>query len=277
MTSSTVFDLDISRSSAWIFNCYVVHTGPELAVIDPGLPLVARQTLEMIERELGRSAGDVAAINCTHAHPDHVAGVTTITAQSTSCGVHLPQRCEDYLAGERPRNFPLVESSVRFLPVWSEQPFSIKALAEFARHGKSIGFGGPPDIALDFTPAGFVDEGDAMPGGEGWEVIHAPGHTDDSTCFYHAETETLISGDAVVTLDGRAWFNPEYVEADVAHRTEERLRSLKVRHLLPGHGEPIQGPDVWQSARSFTTPPSGSGVFARCSRRFGKWGDAAST
>lgn len=265
-----IFDLGISRASAWIFNCYVVDTGSTLVVVDPGLPVVAKRALDMIEQQLGRSVDDIAAVNCTHAHPDHVAGVTTITALS-ACGVHLPQRCQSYLDGERPRTFPLVESTLRFLPIWSGQPFSRHALADFARYGKKIGYGGPPDIRLDFEPASFVGHGDPMPGDDGWQSIHAPGHTDDSTCFYNPDTETLISGDAVITLDGRAWFNPEYVDSELAHSTEEHLRSLPVRHLLPGHGDPISAPDVWRTAQSFTTPPTGRGVLARCSRRFGKW------
>lgn len=270
MSSTSVFDLPISRTSAWIFNCYVIETDGGLVMIDPGLPVVAREALNRIERVLERPAGDVSAIACTHAHPDHVAGVSTVCARS-GCDVHLPHRCEAYLAGERPRTFPLVESTMRFLPVWGSQPFSARALAEFGRYGTSIGFGGPPDLRLDFEPAGFLADGDALPGAPGWKAISAPGHTDDSTCFYHADSETLMSGDAVVTLDGRAWFNPEFVDADASGATEERLRSLAVRHLLPGHGDPVHADDVWRTARSPLTPPTGSGLLDRCSRRFARW------
>ena len=270
MSNQSIFGLPVSKASAWIFNCYIIESDTGLVVIDPGLPVVAKRALELIERDLGRASGDVVSVCCTHAHPDHVAGVSEMI-NSASCDVHLPTRCQSYLEGERPRTFPLVESSVRFMPVWGAQRFSARALTEFARYGKSTGFGGPPMISLDFEPTGFVDHGDTVPSAAGWEVIHAPGHTDDSTAFYHRESETLISGDAVVTVDGRAWFNPEYVDRDLAASTEEHLRSLKVSHLLPGHGEPIQAPDVWRTAASFATPPTGRGVLARCSRRFGKW------
>ena len=80
----------------------------------------------------------------------------------------------------------------------------------------------------------------------------------------------LLSGDAVVTLDGRAWFNPEWVDAAASRESEERLRALSVRYLLPGHGLPISG-DVWRRAMSFTTPPPGRGLLARCARAFGRW------
>lgn len=270
MIRSSLFGLPITKASAWIFNSFIVETTAGLVVVDPGLPVVARNVLEVVERDLERSVSDIVSINCTHGHPDHVAGVSTLTSQ-TACDVLLPSRCEAYLDGEQPRVFPLVESSLRFMPVWSGQRFSARAAMEFARYGTSAGFGGPPMLTLDFEPAGFVSDGEALPSAEGWEVIGAPGHTDDSTCFYHASTETLISGDAVVTHDGRAWFNPEYVDPSLAAETEERLRSLKVRHLLPGHGEPIEAGDVWTTALSFRSKPTGNGVFARCSRRFGKW------
>ena len=268
--ASTVFDLPVAMTSAWIFNSYVIDAGDGLVVVDPGLPVVAKQAITMIESDLDRSVDDIGAVLCTHGHPDHVAGVSVLQG-SAPCQVMLPRRCEAYLDGEQPRTFPLVESSMRFMSVFAGQRFSARATKEFAQSGRRIGFGGPPMMHLDFEPDGFVDDGDQMPTAEGWEVIHAPGHTDDSTCLYHRESATLISGDAVVTQDGRAWFNPEYVDPAVAAETEERLRSLEVRHLLPGHGQPVEATDVWRTAASFTDPPSGGGLLARCSRRFGRW------
>ncbi len=270
-TSASVFGLPIARASAWIFNCYVIDTDDGLVVVDPGLPMVTRRALELIERQLDRTTSDIATIQCTHAHPDHVGGVSGLT-ERTDADVYLPRRCEAYLAGERPETFPLIESSVRFLPVWGEQNFSFRALGEFLRLGRKVGYGGPPHLHLDFEVDGFVDDGDPVPGAAGWDVIHTPGHTDDSTCFYHRDSATLLSGDAIATHDGVAWFNPEWVDAGVAAETEELLRSLEVRHLLPGHGEPITAPDVWRTARPFDQPPPATGLLARCARRFGRWG-----
>ncbi len=164
-------------------------------VIDPGLPVVARKTLEVISNELDRTEANVSSVACTHGHPDHVGGVAALT-QGCNPNISLPQRCEAYLAGEKPRTFPLIESSLRFMAVWGEQEFARDALLEFAKLGKSVGFGGPEMIDLDFEPTGFLVDGATLDGAPGWEVIHSPGHTDDSTCFYHADSSTLISGDA---------------------------------------------------------------------------------
>lgn len=268
--STSLFGLPVAHASAWIFNCYVIHDDDGIVLFDPGLPIVARKALDLIATDLGRSLADVRSIVCSHGHPDHVGGVSTIIA-ATDAEVHLPHRCRAYLDGERPRVFPLVESMLRFMSVFGEQPFSGGAAAEFVKLGRKVGFGGPPDIELDFTPTGFLTTGDAVTAASGWEAIEAPGHTDDSMCLYHADSATLISGDAVVTQDGVAWFNPEFVDLDLARQTEERLRSLEVRHLLPGHGKPIEASDVWARARSPLDLPTGRSLLARCSRRLGRW------
>lgn len=267
---SSLFGLPVGVASAWIFNCYVIEAGNGLVLVDPGLPIVADRAIELVQSGFDRRPSDIVAVACTHGHPDHVGGVSTIARQS-SAPIHLPDRCRAYLGGETPRTFPLVESSVRFMAVYREQPFSFEAVREFAKLGRSIGFGGPPELTLDFEPSGYLEDGSPLPGAPGWRIIHAPGHTDDSTCFYHADTATLISGDAVVTQDHRAWFNPEYVDLTVAEETEERLRSLEVRRLLPGHGRPIEAADVWATARRPTDGPTGRGLLASCSRRFGRW------
>ena len=101
-------------------------------------------------------------------------------------------------------------------------------------------------------------------------MIATPGHTDDSICLYHADSATLLSGDEVLTHDGRAWFNPEWVDRRLHAESEERLRALEVRHLLPGHGLPLEG-DVWGRARSAGDCPPGKGLLTRCARRFGRW------
>lgn len=266
-----LFDLPVTMVSEWIFNSYAIMTDSGgLVVVDPGLPTVATKMLAKLSRGVGAGRADISTVLCTHGHSDHVGGVSTLLR---GCGaeVHLPQRCESYLAGEIPRVFPVVESSLRFMPVYREQPFSVRGVREFLGGAGRIGYGSGGAIRLDFAPTGYLADGDGVPGAPGWTVIHAPGHTDDSTCFHHGGSGTLISGDAVVTQDGTAWFNPEYVDLATARTTVERLKELDVRHLLPGHGMPIGGADIWDRARHPGDRPTGASVLARCSRRFARW------
>lgn len=263
-----LFDLPIYRTNLWIFNCYAIAEGNRATLVDVGLPSIGDAAIDgLIENDL--DPNHLHGLLCTHAHPDHVGGMPRVLERCTT-DTFFPARCESYLAGERPRRFG-ANDAIRFLPVWGEERFSLTAVREFARAGLTIGFGGPKDIKLPFTPTGYLADGVAPAGMPGWETISAPGHTDDSTCFYHRESATLLSGDAVVTLEGRAWFNPEWVDRQLSSETEERLRSLEVRYLLPGHGKPIEGPNIWARARSFDERPTGKGILAQCSRRLARW------
>lgn len=265
-----VFDLPVHVASAWIFNCYLLADGDTPVVaVDAGLPMVADRAVGVLS-ELGREPGAVASVLATHGHSDHVGGIARLRERSGASAL-LPERCRSYLDGEAPRRFPLLKSSVRFMPVWREQRFEMGALREFASTGRSVGYGSSDTMRVDFPVDGYLADGDQVPGAPGWEVVHAPGHTDDATCYYHRDSATLLSGDTVVTHDGRAWFNPEHVEVALSRRTEERLRALEVRHLLPGHGHPIEAADVWATARHCEQPPDGRSVLERCSRRFGRW------
>lgn len=265
-----LFDLPIHRANRWIFNCYGVVDGERITLVDVGLPSVAHDMLAGLSA-IGYEPSAVHNVLCTHGHPDHVAGIPRIL-EKTEAEVHLPAKCASYMAGEVPRVFGLNEM-LRFLPVWGTEKFDLTAAREMAKASGSIGFGGvgQTDFRLPFTPTGFVETSANPPGLEGWTSLETPGHTEDSTCFYHEDSGTLLSGDAVVTVDGRAWFNPEWIDADLSVATEEQLRALDVRYLLPGHGQPIEGPDIWARARSFDERPEARGFLGRCARTLARW------
>jgi glyoxylase-like metal-dependent hydrolase (beta-lactamase superfamily II) len=182
--------------------------------------------------------------------------------------VHLPARCEAYLAGELART-PGPREAIKIAPVLADQETNWQAAREFV--SGTIGFGRTSRMSVPFPVAGYLRDGEELSEVPGWEVIHAPGHTDDSTCLYHRDTATLISGDAVLTHEGRAWLNPEIVDPQLAGNTEARLRELDVRHLLPGHGAPIAGRNLLRDARSFREKPAGHGALARIARFVGSW------
>lgn len=267
--SGPVFDLPVRRASHWLFTCYALLGDDGRAVlVDPGLSSTTAGALDEVTRS-GRHPSDVVALIATHGHADHVGGMPEARSR-TDAEVHLPRRCADYLDGEHPRSFGR-DANVRFLPMLGQQPFSLQALREFVAAGRTIGYGGTDErFRLPFRPSGFLDDGDPVPHAPGWRVVAAPGHTDDSIAFHHPDSATLVSGDAVLTHGGRAWFNPEWVSADRSAETEARLRALEVRHLLPGHGLPIEG-DVWGRARPMRECPEGRGLLTRCARRFGRW------
>lgn len=255
--------------SRWIFNTFVVHDGGDggALVVDPGLPSNAVDALDHV---LALYGGDgVSAVACTHGHVDHVAGVPAM-AEATGIGYLLPAMCERYLARQHAPGRPEPRDLAKIAPVMASQPLDLRPLVElrpFVSTAGHIANG----MVMPLPPAGFLADGDRITGASEWEVLATPGHTDDSTCLYHRETATLLSGDSVLTHDGRAWFNPEHLSTSASQDTEERLRSLPVEHLLPGHGLALSGDDLLGRARSFRTMPGGDSGSARFARIAGRW------
>lgn len=65
-------------------------------------------------------------------------------------------------------------------------------------------------------------------------IMHTPGHSDDSLCVYIMDKGILFSGDTIFRIsDNKGTYSCTYVE------TLERLSSLGVKAIFPGHGNAI--------------------------------------
>lgn len=257
----TVGDIGVTRVSRWIFNCYIIHQGGRgPIVVDPGLPRVV-DDLVPVMAELGLGLDELVSVCATHAHSDHVAGAPTL-ATRTSGTVHLPGASQVYLSGTSPRS-PSLRAIARIWPTVVDQPMDRHGVVEAVRGARMAGYGTGAGMRWPQNqPVDFLSDGDHLPGASEWEVIAAPGHTDDSTAFWHEKTQTLISGDAVLSVGGRAWITPETVDEEASAKTSARLRQLNVKHLLPGHGRPVHGEGVLTVALNPNEGPKGFTLFS---------------
>lgn len=234
--------------SRWIYNCYLVPEAGNGAplVVDVGVPSHGRAVTEWLAHRGRAIDGRPPTVLATHLHADHVGGLPALEHSFHGAAtVVLPERGRAYAAGEVPRT-PGPRQVAHIIPVMRSQRFSFGALVEAARSPR-VGYG-IGAFALPTDAPHWVGEGEHPGGATDWTAMVVPGHTDDSTAYYHAPSRTLISGDAVLTVGGRAWFNPEYVDGEASAATEDRLRSLRVDVLLPGHGRPLVGRDLLATA-----------------------------
>ena len=71
-------------------------------------------------------------------------------------------------------------------------------------------------------------------------VLHTPGHTPGSICLYNEDEAALISGDTVFCGGGFGRFDfPGGSRADLLYSLD-RLATLAVEGLYPGHGSPVE-------------------------------------
>lgn len=100
-----------------------------------------------------------------------------------------------------------------------------------ARYGAPVAGWGWRDDLVD-RPLG---DGERLRAGDDeFEVVHTPGHTDDSICLYAAGSQALFVGDAPVLVNSAGHTHePGFLAA------MRRLASLPVRTIYFGHGEPL--------------------------------------
>ncbi|MFW6115173.1 MAG: MBL fold metallo-hydrolase [Thermodesulfobacteriota bacterium] len=95
----------------------------------------------------------------------------------------------------------------------------------------------------------FLTEGSLMAGNVELEVIHTPGHSPGSVSIYWPFRKVLFAGD-VIFEQGVGRTDLPGGNSDQLKNSIERLSSLDIEFLLPGHGSIIQGKD--NVARNFS-------------------------
>jgi glyoxylase-like metal-dependent hydrolase (beta-lactamase superfamily II) len=151
-----------------------------------------------------RAAGvTLAAILLTHAHLDHVAAVTELR-EATGAAVYLHPEDDALLA---------------------------QAQAQWRMFGREIEPIAPAEHALH--------DGDHLRfGGCDFEVIHTPGHTRGSVCFYAAADDLLFAGDTLFNRSVGRTDLPGGDTATLLNAIRSRLWPLPdATGVYPGHGQ----------------------------------------
>ncbi len=182
-------------------NTFVIK-GKTNILIDPG----HYHLLHELQRKMtgdGLSFDDIDLVLVTHPHPDHIEGIAYWNSMDTVVAIH--KEAHEFI--EKYRSF------------WEEAT------------GKTM-----PHFNVDI----FLKEGTLRAGGNTIQVIYTPGHAPGSVCFFWEESKVLFSGDVVFAQSfGR--FDLPGADPVLLLQSLEKLVSLDVDVLAPGHGPIIQG------------------------------------
>ncbi|MEA2075698.1 MAG: MBL fold metallo-hydrolase [Euryarchaeota archaeon] len=183
-------------------NTYVLRD--ELTIlIDPGLENYLEPRLKEMQGD-GISPKDIDVIAITHLHPDHC-GATAALKEVSGAKVALHPIQVDYLD-------IMAEESRKFLGV---------------------------DIAYKFN-ADIVLEERLSLGKTELEVLHTPGHSPCSICFYAEDKKMLICGDLVFE-QGVGRTDLPFGDIEELKSSIETVSALDTELLLLGHGAIIEG------------------------------------
>lgn len=229
-----------------LVNSYLIEQDGALAVVDVAWR-GEKYVLGYVREVLGAAPEAIRLVVCTHGDPDHSGGVRAL-ARICGARVGLPHATHSLrrhllrdplgllikpvtalLEGLRPRAWamyasPARSAEARALPAWQPEP------------APGVGESRP---ATELR----LKHGSPLPGFAGWQVLHTPGHSWDSVCYYHAPSGSLISGDTLLGSGSRGVLVPPAVYANPVQmaRTLKLLKSLPLRTVYPGHGSVFEG------------------------------------
>ncbi len=183
-------------------NTYVIKDEPTV-LIDPGLGNYLELRLKEMQDD-GIDPKDIDVIAITHLHPDHC-GATAALKEISGAKVALHPLQVDYLD-------IMAEESRKFLGVGIAKKFS----------------------------ADFVLEERLRLGSTELEILHTPGHSPGSICFYSVDKKMVICGDLVFE-QGVGRTDLPFGDTDELRNSIETISALDTELLLPGHGAIIEG------------------------------------
>jgi len=191
-------------------NTYVVKDDV-CVLIDPGTEMYLPGLLQDMGRD-GIKPEDIDIITNTHLHPDHCWGNQALKN----------------ISGARIAINSIQKQYYRQNVV--ELPKLFSAVIDLGSEPK------------EFKEDSLLDES-LKTGNIEMELIHAPGHSPDSICFYCRDKKFLICGDVVFAQStGRVDFPGG--NAGVLKNSIEGLARLDIEYLLPGHMNILEGAEV---------------------------------
>jgi glyoxylase-like metal-dependent hydrolase (beta-lactamase superfamily II) len=211
-------------------NWYLIEddNGRNLTVVDAGVPTSWHSLQTALER-LDRSPSDVAAVVLTHAHFDHVGFAEKARSE---LGVPVMVHDDDVPLTRNPMGYAHERGRAWYLTNRDALPIMASMLRNRA-------FWPPPIADVQRLTTGSLD----VPGAP--RVVFSPGHTYGHCALHLPDRDTLIAGDAIVTLDpytGRR--GPQIVARAATAYSDRALASLDALEatgastVLTGHGEP---------------------------------------
>jgi glyoxylase-like metal-dependent hydrolase (beta-lactamase superfamily II) len=144
-------------------------------------------------------------------------------------------------AGADPEVVPFIESAPTGvgkrkvdLVVLTHRHYDHKTMVPIIRerYGPPVAAWGPEDDDVDRV----LRDGERLRlGDEMFEVVHTPGHTDDSICLFGTESGALFVGDTPVIVNSTdGTHEGRFISA------MRRLAALPVKTIFFGHGEPLR-------------------------------------
>lgn len=181
------------------------------------------------------------AIIYTHFHPDHVLGASAFAGKDTP-EIYAHESLDDNVSRAAGETAPI--SGSRSMRMYGN--FLGKNAMSHVGIGPFMGLGPHSTLGYIKPTKTFRDRMKATVAGISFELIHAPGETDDQIYVWLPDQNVLLCGDNLYksfpnlyTIRG-TWFR----SLKNWFRSVDIIRALRPEHLVPSHGKPIAGAEA---------------------------------
>jgi glyoxylase-like metal-dependent hydrolase (beta-lactamase superfamily II) len=244
-----------------------------MMVVDVGSVGAALAVEDFCTHTLKRSLQAIRFIAATHFHIDHIGGIGSLLAKcSPKTTVLFHPLVKAYLKAGRPLS-PMQNWITGLFPTLIKGTFGVRKWSDLAFDDAA---GIPLPFFRDRQYVSYADrirylEGNRLPrsriGFGRWEVISAPGHTEDSVVFFNEPSGELISGDLILgRRNGRGYVNRFCWEEGQIQRTFASLiETIRVLIIYPGHGAVIwAAEDAFRKVDYFCEASARDGFHETC-------------
>lgn len=199
-------------------NVFYVVDGEEAALIDSGFG--DEKSIETRLDFLNRRKEKLRYIVLTHHHFDHSSGAQQLR-EATGAQIVLHADEEKFLtdlSSEAPQDI--------------EIPDDQKEMAEKVKRFREQAAEGTPDVRIK-------GDDQLKIGGLTLEMVHTPGHTMGSTCFYLKQDRAVFTGDTALGLGTVAISPPPHGSMSAYLDSLALLQKYDCALMLPGHGQNV--------------------------------------
>ena len=232
--------LEIIRIDLKTVNCYLVKAGDNFILFDTGGHTIFDKTYtnrcEDLMHELekhGCKPGNLKLVILTHGDIDHVANAAYLREKYQ---IKIAMHAED---------LQLVESLTleKMMQSFRFRSIILKIIFQIMKNRIKKISGRILDDCKPFSPDILINEGDSLlEYGFNVKIIYIPGHTHGSIGAL-TENGDLIAGDIFIKIK-KPSIAPNAVDFKLLAKSVNRLRTMNINTIYPGHGLPFKMNDL---------------------------------